>query len=309
MKDHGAEATGHVVQALGHVAVVGELGVVKAAAQHALVAVRDELRGRRVGVVDVEERRQQLAVAVAHRQVALVALHGRDEHGVGQAQVTFVDAPALHTRPLDQEEVLGEHVAGVGPLAAQLLGARVQTLGDEAPALVLRDHDLVLDQVPLVVLGLADDDRRSQHAVALAHIPERQAVERAVDGARPQLDHEPADGPRETEVVLLPLRTAAPAHAARDLQPGDELAHQLRKHVRGERPRRLDADHGELGAVLHLAAHVLRLRALGAREAGAGLGQPAGLVEGDLGLGPAEVVGAGRLAVRHVLRQHGDTPR
>ena len=63
VEHHVAEPVGHRVEALGDVAVVGELGVVQAAVEHALVAVRDE-RGRRgIGVAHVEERRQQAAVA------------------------------------------------------------------------------------------------------------------------------------------------------------------------------------------------------------------------------------------------------
>ena len=72
-------------QALGEVAVVGELGVVEAAVEHALVAARDQRGGRRVGVGDVEERRQQPAAGVAHREVALVALHGGDQDLVAAA--------------------------------------------------------------------------------------------------------------------------------------------------------------------------------------------------------------------------------
>ena len=41
---------GHGLEALGEVAVVGELGVVEAAFEHALVAVSDERRRGRVGV-------------------------------------------------------------------------------------------------------------------------------------------------------------------------------------------------------------------------------------------------------------------
>ena len=93
VEHHVAEPVGHGLEALGDVAVVGELGVVEPAFEHALVAARDEVGRRGIGVAHVEERRQQAAVAVAHREVALVALHGRDEHGRGQAQVAVGEAP------------------------------------------------------------------------------------------------------------------------------------------------------------------------------------------------------------------------
>ena len=113
VEHHGAEALGHGRQALGEVAVVGELGVVEAAVEHALVAARDQRRRRRVAVGDVEERRQQPAVGVAHREVPLVALHGRDQHLVRQPQVPLVEGAAGDARPLGQVDRLGEHVAGV----------------------------------------------------------------------------------------------------------------------------------------------------------------------------------------------------
>ncbi len=43
MEHHVAEPVGHGVEALGDVAVVGELGVVQPAFEHALVAARDEI--------------------------------------------------------------------------------------------------------------------------------------------------------------------------------------------------------------------------------------------------------------------------
>ena len=61
VKDDLAQPCGHGRKALGEVAVVRELGVVEAAFEHALVAVGDERRGRRVGVRDIQERRQQPA--------------------------------------------------------------------------------------------------------------------------------------------------------------------------------------------------------------------------------------------------------
>ena len=109
---------------------------------------------RRVAVGDVEERRQQLAVGVAHREVALVALHGRDEHLVGQAQVALVEGAAGDARPLGEVDGLGEHVARVRPLAAELGGARVEALDDAAARRsCLRDDDLLLLEQALVVAG------------------------------------------------------------------------------------------------------------------------------------------------------------
>ncbi len=213
---------------------------------------------------------------------------------------------AGHAGPLRQIDDLGEHVAGVGPLAAQRGGVRVETLDDEPPPLVLRDDDLLLGQVALVVTGGVDDDGRAEDAVPLRDVAHGEPVERAFDGLVAEHDHEPADGPREAQVLVLAGGPAPPAHAAGDLQAGDEPGEQARQHVGGGGAGRLHAHHGELGAVHHLAAHVFGLGAARAREPQPGLGQLAGGVVGHLRLGPAKVVGAGYLELGHVLHEHGD---
>src|SRR5664280_2427178 len=270
VEHHVAQAVGHRVEALGDVTVVGELGVVEPAAEHALVAVRDQLGGRGIGVGDVEERRQQAALAVPHREVALVALHGGHEHRVRQTQVRARDGAARDARPLGQVHGFREHVAGVRPGAAGLGGARIEALHDRAPTLVLRHDDLLLLEVLLVVLGLVEHDRRAEDAVALSDVAEDETVEAARHGSAAELADDPADGAREAQVVRLAGRARAPAHAARDLQARDEAGDDAGQHGGGVGALRLDAHHRELGAVDDRAAHVRGLGAARARKALAG---------------------------------------
>ena len=176
-------------------------------------------------------------------------------------------------------------------------------------ALGLRDDDLLLLEQALVVAGARDRDRRAEHAVPLGHVAERQAVELAAQGLVAQLGDQPADGAREAQVVARALGHGAPAHAARDLQAGDEARDQLGHDVARRAPAGLDADDHELRAVDHLAPDVLRRRALGAREPGAGLGQRAVRGVRDLGLGAAELLHLGQLLVRHAVDQDGDAAR
>ena len=150
----GAQALRHGGEALGEVAVVGELGVVEAAVEHALVAARDERRRRGGAVGDVEERRQQLAGGVRDREVALVTLHGGDEDLGRQPQVPLLEAAARHARPLGEVDRLGQHVARVGPLAAELRRGGVEAGDDAAAALGLRDDDLLVLEQALVVAGV-----------------------------------------------------------------------------------------------------------------------------------------------------------
>ena len=127
-----AESRGHGREPLGEVAVVTELGVVEAAREHALVAVRDLRRRRRVGVADVEEGRQQLARLRLDREVALVALHRGDQHLTRQAQVALVEGSRVHARPLGQEDVLVEHGARVEPAPAERLARASSAVVDQS---------------------------------------------------------------------------------------------------------------------------------------------------------------------------------
>ena len=238
-----------------------------------------------------------------------MTLHGGDEDLGRQPQVPLLEAAARHARPLGEVDRLGQHVARVGPLAAELRGGGVEAGGDAAAALGLRDDDLLVLEQALVVAGVRDRDRRAEHAVPLGHVAERQAVELAAQGLVAQLGDQPADGAREAQVVARALRHGAPAHAARDLQAGDEARDQLGHDVARRAPAGLDADDHELRAVDHLAPDVLRRRALGAREPGAGLGQRAVRGVRDLGLGAAELLHLGELLVRHAVDQDGDAAR
>ena len=120
---------------------------------------------------------------------------------------------------------------------------------------------------------------------------------------------EPADGAREPQVLARALGPGAPAHAARDLQAGDEARDQLGHDLARRPPLGLDAHEDELRAVDHLATDVLGRRALGAREPGARLGERAVLGVGDLGLGAAELLDLGQLLRGHAVDQDGDAAR
>src|SRR5665647_3139064 len=254
VEHHVAEAVGHGVEALGDVAVVGKLGVVQPAFEHTLVAARDEIGRPGIGVAHVEERRQQAAVAVPHREVALMALHRRDEHGGRQPQVAVGERAAGNARPLGEVHRLGQHVARVGPLRAEIGGVRVETLNDQAAALLLRDDHLLLRQVLLVVLGPVDDDGRAEHPVTLRHVAGGQAVERRLHRLAPELADQPADGTGEAQVLGLAGGTAAPAHPARDLQARDQSRDETRQDSGRVATLGLDADDGELRAAARWSA-------------------------------------------------------
>ena len=145
--------------------------------------------------------------------------------------------------------------------------------------------------------------------MTLREVAEREAVEGPAQRLVAELGHQPADGTREAQVLARVRRPRAPAHAARDLQAGDEARDQLGHDVARGAALGLHADDGELGPVTHLTAHILRRRALGACEPRAGLGERAVVGERDRGLGAAELLHLGELLSRHAVDQDGDAPR
>ena len=56
-----------------------ELGIVQAGAENAFVAVLDRFQMVVVAVADSQEEVHELAVFIAHREIALVVLHRRDD--------------------------------------------------------------------------------------------------------------------------------------------------------------------------------------------------------------------------------------
>jgi hypothetical protein len=99
-----------------------------------------------------------------------VTLHGCDKHLIGKTQMASVEAADVHAGPLHEVEGLGQHVAGVEPLAAHTGGALVEAGHDPRATLILRDDDLLFQHVTHIVVGFVDDDRRAEHAVALRHL-------------------------------------------------------------------------------------------------------------------------------------------
>ena len=238
-----------------------------------------------------------------------MGLHGGDQDFARQAQVALVEGARVHARPLGQVDVLFEHAGRVGPAPAEPAGGGVEAFDDEAAALVVVGDHVLLAQVALVVAGVVDDQRPAEHAVTLRDRAGAQVVEVEGHGLAGEDAGQPADGPREAQVVVGAGRARAPAHAARDLQPGDETPADVGQHALGGAA--LGFDHGdhELVAVDRLAHELRGLDALAAGEALAGLGRRAVGAEGHLGERAAVAQRLGGLLARHVLDPHGDAPR
>ena len=174
---------------------------------------------------------------------------------------------------------------------------------------MMGDDHALLREALLVVFRGVHDDRGAQHTVTLRQVAHRKTVEGAGDRRLVELADEPADRPREAQVVLLTGRPLSPAHAARDLEATDQARHEAGQDGRGRFALGLDTHGGELRAVDDRAAHVLGRRAARTRESLAGLGEPAVRVERDLRLGATEVVDLGDLPLGHAANEHRDAPR
>jgi len=221
----------------------------------------------------------------------------------------LVETAAGDAGPLRQIDRLGEHVAGIGPRAAGLTSRSVEPGDDAPPALVLVDDDALLGEMPLVLGGAVDDHRRAEDAMSVARLADLEVVERRPRRLRPQLGDDPADRPRETQVLGGALRAPPPAHAARHLDAGDELRHEVGED--GERlgPRSLDLGDDELDAVDRLAAEVGERQPLAPREPLAGLRRRAVRVDGDRGPRAPEPLRLALLPFGNAGDEDGDAPR
>ena len=87
-----------------------ELGVVEAGPEDAFVPVLDRFQMVVIAVADGQEEVHELAVGVAHGEIALVVLHGRNDGGFGQFQIVFIEFPAKGRRIFDEVDDFFEEV-------------------------------------------------------------------------------------------------------------------------------------------------------------------------------------------------------
>ena len=126
LKDHAGE----LQRALGErrlaVLLDEEARVGEAGAEHAVVAERDARRVVR-RVRDGQVARQELLrLRIAHREVALMPAHHRDDDLLGQREERGLEAARDDVRLLDEREALAHQELVLDQLAADLCGLREQ---------------------------------------------------------------------------------------------------------------------------------------------------------------------------------------
>ena len=146
-----------------------------------------------------------------------MALHGGDDHALGQAQEPLVELRLEDDRPLDHVHDLLELPERVLPVAE-----RSELLHDAAAALGCVGLDFRRPQRVRVLLRGRDLD-----------LAVREAVAERLAGARQRLGVEllavPPHRPREAMAALVP------AHRLRELEPVDDRAQPLEQRLSAQR--------------------------------------------------------------------------
>ena len=184
------EPSRELLDADRHVAIERERRVLEPRVEHPRVAGASDLH--------VAAGRHDRETIPAEREVALVALHGGDDHALGQAQEPLVELRPEDDRPLDHVHDLLELPERVLPVAE-----RVERLDDAAAALGRVGLDVRRPQRVGVLLRGCDLD-----------LAVREAVAEGLAGARQRL-----------AVELL----AVPPHRPREAMAARVPAHRLRR--------------------------------------------------------------------------------
>ena len=172
---------------------------------------------------------------VAHREVALVVLHGGDRHLGRQLEEARVEAAGERHGPLHQRRDLVEQGVGNHRLAAEARGLRRHALADGlAPLVDVGEHLAALVQRRDVGGGRGDAQRLRRHeAVAEGQVRRGDAQDLAGHDVPAEQHQHPVHGPHELRLAR------APAHAPGDRQRVERGLHDARQQACGRaRPPR-----------------------------------------------------------------------
>ena len=193
-----------------HVAVERERRVLEPRVEHPRVAGASDLH--------VSAGRDDCEAILPEREVALVTLHGGDDHALGQAEEPLVELRLEDERPLDHVHDLLELAERVLPLAE-----RVERLHDD-------DGGARRNPARRSRRGAC---RRTPARTAMSSFAVREAVAEGRAGARQRLSvellAEPAHGTREAVAAVVP------AHRLAELEPVDDRAHPREQRLSAQR--------------------------------------------------------------------------
>ena len=229
LEDHRIELRQAALERL--LAVFGdeETRVREARAEDAVVALRDHVAGVR-GVHHVEVARQERALGVSHREVALMIAHHRDHHRLGEREEVLVEAAGHDEGLLDQRRALVEQELVVHQLAADLVRRELERVLHLAATLGGVDEDVrASERVDVSACALDGERVRRQEAMPAALVACGDVGERERHHLVAEQRHEPVDRAAEGVLARAPTHLLGERDARADL--GQELAQELGRRL------------------------------------------------------------------------------
>ena len=330
VEEHRVEARQERLERRAAILVPEEARVAEARHERALEVARDDPRIDGLGVDHGQERRQQTAVVVHHREEVLVVDHGRREHVLGELEELGPERAGDHRGILDQvgdflqeARLAGRRSADAPAEAARV---RVELPGDLRVARLAFDHHEILEELRAILVeaphldGPSGAAARRQEAMAVGDRARSHVLDDgALGGLEPADDkrhdapavqeQDPADGPAEQQLAAPVVELGVPVHLPGKREVAQHAREHVRQHVdRGFAPdapaeRQVDA----LGGLDALEA--LRVDAVLAREpGGGGRGLAVGLERGGGGRPHEQLFEVG-LALGDAGDAHRQAPR
>ena len=203
-----------------------ELGIVQAGAEDAFVAVLDRFQMVVVAVADSQEEVHELAVFIAHREIALVVLHRRDDGRFRQFQVVFIEFAAKGRRVFDEVDDFFQEVVVHDDGAALFISQFLQAFEDHLLAdFRVDDEEMFLARFFIGCRAFDGEIAGTQEAVAAADVARFNVGQFKGDNIFIEEGDEPADRTDEVEVQ------AAPVHALGEIEARDDAFHEVRQEA------------------------------------------------------------------------------
>ena len=214
-----------------------ELGIIQAGAKDAFVAVLDRFQMVIVAVADGQEEVHEFAVFIAHREIALMVLHRRDDGRFRQFQVIFIKFPTKGCRIFDEVDDFFQEVVVHDDGTALFVSQLLQAVEDHLFAdFRVDDEEVFLARFFVSCRAFDFEITRAQEAVAAADLARFDLGQFKGDDVFIEEGDEPADRTDEVEVQ------AAPVHALGEIEARDDTLHEVRQEA-----GRFRTDAGDVG--------------------------------------------------------------
>ena len=214
-----------------------EFGIVQAGAEDAFIAVLDRFQMVIVAVADGQEQVHELAVFIAHREIALMVLHRRDDGGFRQFQVIFIKFPTKGCRIFDEVDDFFQEVVVHDDGTALFISQLLQAVEDHLLAdFRVDDEEMFLARFFISCRAFDCKIASTQETMAAADLARLDVSQFKGNDIFIEEGDEPADRTDEVEVQ------AAPVHAFREIEACDDAFEDVRQEG-----FRFSADAGDVG--------------------------------------------------------------